>query len=342
MAGDILDLLGVQAVRGVRPVAAAALAGSYRALVTGDPGAGDPGTGDPGAGDSGAGAAVTTAERAVIALRVATVHRSSGLIAWFTEILDDLGGLPAEPARRLGVLPRFAATLAARPSAVQPGALHELRDAGLDDRGIVVVCQLTGFISYLTRIVAGLTATGTGAAPHVSLPPGFSMAARTWTSRLSQASTAGTGSEYTRTLAHDPASLEQRSLLYDETMYGTGGLDRADRELVALAVSLINGCPYCASVHARRLAQRTGDRDGVAALLGGDQGFIAGRRRAALVRAAAELTAIPAEFGAGALGDLRDAGLGDAEIFDVINVAAMFAWANRLMLVLGDSRPCGS
>lgn len=33
---------------------------------------------------------------------------------------------------------------------------------------------------------------------------------------------------------------------------------------------------------------------------------------------------------------LRDAGLDDAEVLDLILSAALFGWANRLMHVLGD------
>src|SRR3546814_19436814 len=35
-------------------------------------------------------------------------------------------------------------------------------------------------------------------------------------------------------------------------MYGQGGLPRPDRELGALAASIVNGCVYCARVHADR------------------------------------------------------------------------------------------
>ena len=37
-----------------------------------------------------------------------------------------------------------------------------------------------------------------------------------------------------------------------------------------------------------------------------------------------------------AFGALADAGLSDAEILDLIHAIAIFAWANRLMLNLGE------
>jgi alkylhydroperoxidase family enzyme len=41
-------------------------------------------------------------------------------------------------------------------------------------------------------------------------------------------------------------------------------------------------------------------------------------------------------FGAPHVTALRDAGLSGGEIIDVINAAAFFNWANRLMLSLGE------
>src|SRR5258708_20930946 len=60
---------------------------------------------------------------------------------------------------------------------------------------------------------------------------------------------------YSLVLAHDPEALSERSPLYNGIMFGAKGLPRADRELGAVAASRINGCAYCASVHALRFTQ---------------------------------------------------------------------------------------
>ena len=44
----------------------------------------------------------------------------------------------------------------------------------------------------------------------------------------------------------------------------------------------------------------------------------------------------PGSFGAHHLAALRDAGLSDLEILDTVHAVALFAWANRLMLTLGE------
>src|SRR4051812_49542458 len=62
---------------------------------------------------------------------------------------------------------------------------------------------------------------------------------------------------YSLVLAHDPEALAERSPLYNGIMFGARGLPRAERELGAVAASRINGCAYCASVHAKRFVELT-------------------------------------------------------------------------------------
>jgi uncharacterized peroxidase-related enzyme len=61
-----------------------------------------------------------------------------------------------------------------------------------------------------------------------------------------------------------------------------------------------------------------------------------GERWNAIAAASVALTATPIVFGTAHVTRLRAAGLDDAEIVDVINGAAFFNWANRLMLSLGE------
>src|SRR5690242_11877877 len=59
-------------------------------------------------------------------------------------------------------------------------------------------------------------------------------------------------SAYFRLLARDPDALEARTRTDKDIFYNTeAGLPRAERELAAAATSRLNGCIYCASVHAR-------------------------------------------------------------------------------------------
>src|SRR5690606_7541236 len=62
-------------------------------------------------------------------------------------------------------------------------------------------------------------------------------------------------SDYYMLLIQAPELLEQRSFVFNALMYAPGGASRAERELASTAVSRVNGCVYCASVHAQRFEQ---------------------------------------------------------------------------------------
>ena len=71
-------------------------------------------------------------------------------------------------------------------------------------------------------------------------------------------------SAYSLVLAHDPAALGERTPLFNKIMYAPGGLARAERELATLVESVLNGCVFCASVHARRYVELTKAADATA------------------------------------------------------------------------------
>ncbi|MEJ3405143.1 alkylhydroperoxidase domain protein [Rathayibacter sp. YIM 133350] len=144
-------------------------------------------------------------------------------------------------------------------------------------------------------------------------------------------------SPYFALLARDPEVLGARTRADKDIFYNTdGGLPRAERELAATAVSRANGCIFCASVHARFASHHSKRADDVQRLL--DEGTDAdlGPRWRAIVDAAVALTATPPALTRGHVSALRDEGLDDAAIADLVQAAAFFAWANRLMLSLGE------
>lgn len=143
-------------------------------------------------------------------------------------------------------------------------------------------------------------------------------------------------SDYFRLLVRDPEILRARTLVDKDIFYNTAeGLPRAERELAATAASRVNGCVFCASVHARFATHFSKSPELVDRLL--DEGIDAdlGERWNAIVAAAAALTATPLAFDETHVARLRDGGLDDLEISDVIHGAAFFNWANRLMLSIG-------
>lgn len=141
---------------------------------------------------------------------------------------------------------------------------------------------------------------------------------------------------YYALLAHDLPALRERTALFNAIMYGPRGVRRSDRELASTAASLVNGCVYCTSVHARRYAQLTRDTATAQRLLDEGIGTPLDARERAIVDYAVKLTRDPAGMTAADLAPLRAVGLSDGDILDVTHATAMFAWANRLMQTLGE------
>lgn len=143
---------------------------------------------------------------------------------------------------------------------------------------------------------------------------------------------------YFRLLARDPEALKARTLTDMDIFFNvTGGIGRAERELAATATSRHNGCVFCASVHSAAATRESGRRDDVQRLL--DEGVdadLGDEAWNAVVAASVALADTPLAFGEADVASLRAAGLDDAEIIDVVNGAAFFNWANRLMLSLGE------
>jgi uncharacterized peroxidase-related enzyme len=143
-------------------------------------------------------------------------------------------------------------------------------------------------------------------------------------------------SDYYRVLVHQPRILHERSVVFNAIMYAPGGLSRAERELASAAVSRVNGCIYCASVHAQRFEQLTKRNDTIVQLFTEPQGAGTNARERAVVQMAIDLTQAPGRFGASHLQAVRAAGLTPLQVLDLVHAAAIFAWANRLMLNLGE------
>ncbi|MCI3205682.1 MULTISPECIES: peroxidase-related enzyme [Pandoraea] len=143
-------------------------------------------------------------------------------------------------------------------------------------------------------------------------------------------------SDYYLFLVHQPEILRQRSAAFNAIMYAPGGMPRAERELSTTVVSRINGCVYCASVHAQRFEQLAKRNDVIREVF--DEPRTAGTtdREKAISQFSIALTETPGDVRPEQLQALRDVGLTDAEILDLIHSIAIFAWANRLMLNLGE------
>ena len=143
-------------------------------------------------------------------------------------------------------------------------------------------------------------------------------------------------SDYVLVLAHDVEVLKVRSPLFNAIMYNKDGLGRAEREVGALAASIVNRCVYCAAVHAIRHAQLTKSEAVTDALFQAGQSAVLDTRDQAIFDFALQLSHSPSTATATHIERLREVGLNELDILDLILSASLFGWANRLMHVLGD------
>ncbi|MXY32775.1 MAG: peroxidase-related enzyme [Boseongicola sp. SB0676_bin_33] len=143
-------------------------------------------------------------------------------------------------------------------------------------------------------------------------------------------------SDYVLTLAHDVESLKVRSPLFNAIMYDKGGMSRAEREIGAIGASMVNRCIYCAAVHAARHAQLEDSAEITDRLFLDGHAATLPDRDQAIFEFAIALSEAPPEAGQAQMLALREVGLDEAEILDLILSTALFGWANRLMHVLGD------
>lgn len=144
------------------------------------------------------------------------------------------------------------------------------------------------------------------------------------------------GSTYYETLANDLESVRTRTALFGDIFASEGGAPRADRELAATATSRINGCVYCASVHARLYGNLSKERVLIQRLLDDGVDTNLPDRERTVVEFSGRLTNEPEAVEGTDLVELRRQGFDDLAILDLIQSAAIFANANRLMLTLGE------
>lgn len=114
-----------------------------------------------------------------------------------------------------------------------------------------------------------------------------------------------------------------------------GFLSNAEREMLAVVVSGLNRCNYCAISHGAALREYLNDE------VKGDSIGVNWRhadltpREQALCAYAEKLTLHPAEMTEADLNPLREAGLDNEQILEAVQVIGMFNMTNRVSSALG-------
>lgn len=132
-----------------------------------------------------------------------------------------------------------------------------------------------------------------------------------------------------------PAAMEAHLDLYRTILFGPAGLSRRERELLATAVSALNGCAYCVRHHAEALRAYVRDEDLIAAVVTDPRTAPLGARERAMLSYARTLTLTPSQTTEADVAGLREAGFGDEEILAIALIVGYFNFVNRVALGLG-------
>ncbi|TQI81205.1 alkylhydroperoxidase domain protein [Serratia fonticola] len=312
----------------------------------------------------------TLPERLLLAQRISEWHSDKLLAAHYAGLQQ----APVQSSPRLQAALDHAERLTFKPAGAEARHLQALQQAGWPLDQLVTLSQLIAFISFQSRLLYGLRllaglslATSNRAPVRASAwrnagttssgrhaPPLFTRQELGWEPWVAAkpldefdeegkallAKFGHSDSDYFRLLARDHAVLAQRTLTDRAIFYTAGGLVRQERELAAVVASKVNGCIYCASVHARKAVQLSKRTEDVQRLLDVAPGSILSQGQDEAWRAqidfAAALSATPPQANQTQLEKLRTQGLGELELLDLVQATAFFAWANRLMLTLGE------
>lgn len=138
-----------------------------------------------------------------------------------------------------------------------------------------------------------------------------------------------------RALSLRPAVLRGFIALYDALMAAEGGLSKAEREMIAVAVSAQNHCHYCLVSHGAVLRIRAKDARLADTVAANYRAAPITPRQRAMLDYAVKVTRASAEVGEADHAALREHGFGDEEIFEITQIAAFFNYSNRAASALG-------
>jgi uncharacterized peroxidase-related enzyme len=138
-----------------------------------------------------------------------------------------------------------------------------------------------------------------------------------------------------RNFALRPSHLLRWNEHYEELMKGDSGLSKAEREMIAVVVSVANDCAYCIAAHSAALRKLTKD-PALADAIAADHATAPVEPRVHAALAYAEkLTREPERMSEADVQRLRDAGWSDEDVMDIAEVTAMFNFSNRMASGLG-------
>jgi uncharacterized peroxidase-related enzyme len=132
------------------------------------------------------------------------------------------------------------------------------------------------------------------------------------------------------TLAHRPDEFRAFFAYHDALMLRDSGLSKAEKEMIVVATSAVNHCPYCVIAHGailRIYAKNPHIADQVA--VDHRKADIAPRQKA-LLDFAVKLARTPEAVTEADFQSLHAVGFGNEDIWDIGAITALFALSNRM------------
>lgn len=133
-----------------------------------------------------------------------------------------------------------------------------------------------------------------------------------------------------------PESIIKHMDLYLEIMFSKSELSRSEREMMAVIVSVNNGCEYCRLHHSEALNFYWKDDERISCLTQNFKSAGLNGREISLCEFAYLLTMDPSRYNEDSdILKLRERGLSDKAILDATLVVSYFNFVNRIVLALG-------
>ncbi len=134
----------------------------------------------------------------------------------------------------------------------------------------------------------------------------------------------------------NPESIVRHMDLYMTVMFGKSPLTRAQREMIAVVVSVVNGCEYCQLHHLEALKHFWKDDEKTKALQKDYRSAGLSPADFLLFQYAETLTRKPdSKISEDYIAKMKNANFDDRSILDAALVIAYFNFVNRLVLGLG-------
>jgi uncharacterized peroxidase-related enzyme len=138
--------------------------------------------------------------------------------------------------------------------------------------------------------------------------------------------------------AFDEKKMRAFTDMYNDQMLGESGLNKLEREMIAVAVSSVNHCYYCLTAHGAAVRQLSGDPKLGEMMVMNYRAAELSPRHKAMLDFAIKLTETPDRMEEADRAGLRGAGFSDRDIWDIAATAAFFNMSNRVAAAI-DMRP---